>query len=261
MHGTWLLSAVADSWILAEQCLATGEFSAMGKSTAVALVRMSVMIADQIDDASVLMSWSPPAGLSEVNTDSYFGKPEPRPPFDWDRAHLAPLFSEGWPEDWQEAQIQLAIASAGNFLDRQIDQQYPKHGAVINSEKKTKGPRKMLYLNDLVESGILVKKCGATALSGIGKVAGFASNQYDRIRASWASLRSAVETGFPDFAAAGVGLFPSHLAVQESMRSLVFSRVGGTLRSPNVHRPKTGYQMQTKGIPPKRHPWIQVQDL
>lgn len=60
MHGTWLLSAVADSWILAEQCLATGEFSAMGKSTAVALVRMSVMIADQIDDASVLMvaaSW------------------------------------------------------------------------------------------------------------------------------------------------------------------------------------------------------------
>ena len=172
----WLLSAVADSWILAEQCLATGEFSAMGKSTAVALVRMSVMIADQIDDASVLMSWSAPAGLSEVNTDSYFGKPEPRPPFDWDRAHLAPLFSEGWPEDWQEAQIQLAIASAGNFLDRQIDQQYPKHGAVINSEKKTKGPSKMLYLNDLVESVILVKKCGATALSGIGKVAGFTSN-------------------------------------------------------------------------------------
>ena len=28
-------------------------------------------------------------------------------------------------------------------------------------------------------------------------------------------------------------------------------RVGGTLRSPNVHRPNTGYQMHSKGIPPK----------
>lgn len=43
----------------------------------------------------------------------------------------------------------------------------------------------MLYLNDLVENAVLVKKSGATAIAATGKTAGFAANEFDRVRMAW----------------------------------------------------------------------------
>ena len=48
----------------------------------------------------------------------------------------------------------------------------------------------MLYLNDLVENGVLVKKSGATAIAATGKTAGFAANEFDRVRMAWTASRS-----------------------------------------------------------------------
>ncbi len=68
----------------------------------------------------------------------------------------------------------LAIAAAGAYIDRKVAEIYPQHGATVNPEKQTAAALKMLYLNDLVENGVLVKKSGATAIAATGKTAGFA---------------------------------------------------------------------------------------
>lgn len=149
---------------------------------------------------------------------------------------FVPRYNENWPLGWGDERIARAVEAAGaiqdgprrldcaegnklrcadpEYLDRRIEASCPPDGAIVNKAKTTVGPKKSLCPNDLVEGLVLAKKAGARTIATCGKTAGFASNEYDRLRTVFSACRSAVECGFSDFALSAISMFTMCLATQ-----------------------------------------------